>query len=155
MHTKRPENREDRIAPCGMDCGLCIAHQAQKLDLSRQGFHRKYCPGCLPRGQNCLHMGDTCAKLRDGLVRFCHLCADFPCKRLKTLDKRYRGKYHMSMIENLQSIQAHGLVAFLEAQETKWACEKCGALICCHNGLCLACDLEILRQHKKYRWGES
>jgi hypothetical protein len=27
-------------------------------------------------------------------------------------------------------------------------------VICCHNGLCLNCELDRLVQNKKYRWGE-
>lgn len=147
-------NKENFIAPCGMNCGLCIAYQSQLHDLKKQGFHRQYCPGCIPRGKNCLHMGDKCEQLRDGSVRFCFECTDFPCQRLKMLDKRYRTKYHMSMIENLRSIQENGIDTFMFEQEKRWKCEKCGGEICCHNGLCLACDLNTMRDNKKYRWGE-
>jgi hypothetical protein len=142
------------IAPCGMNCSLCVAYQAEKYDINTQGFRRKYCPGCLPRGKNCLHMGDQCALLRDGRVRFCFECASFPCKRLKVLDKRYRIKYHMSMIENLSYIQENGMDAFLRQQAERWKCAKCDEKICCHNGLCLNCDLDTFRRNKKYRWGE-
>lgn len=147
-------NKENLIAPCGMNCGLCIAYQSQLHDLKKQGFHRQYCPGCIPRGKNCLHMGDKCEQLRDGSVRFCFECTDFPCQRLKMLDKRYRTKYHMSMIENLRSIQENGIDTFMSEQKKRWKCEKCGGEICCHNGLCLACDLSTMRDNKKYRWGE-
>ncbi len=146
--------KEQLIAPCGMNCGLCIAYQANKFDLDKKGFRRKYCPGCLPRGKNCTYMKDKCELVGKGLVRFCYECKDFPCKRLKGLDKRYRTKYHMSMIENLKCISEHGMKLFLEREETKWRCPKCRATICCHNGLCLSCDLHKLRQNRKYRWGE-
>lgn len=155
MSTEEENNEVSLIAPCGMNCSLCIAFQAEKLDLVKQGFHRKYCPGCIPRGKNCTHMGGNCESLRSGLVRFCFECTDFPCQRLKTLDRRYRTKYHMSMIENLKYIQENGIDAFMKKQAERWKCEKCGGEICCHNGLCLACDLDTLRQNKKYRWGEQ
>lgn len=145
---------ENRIAPCGMNCGLCVHYQSQKLDLKKKGVHRQYCPGCIPRGQNCLHMGGGCEVLREGRVRFCFLCADYPCARLKSLDRRYRTKYHMSMIENLESIRENGIEAFLREQAKRWSCEKCGGEICCHNGLCLSCDLDVLSHNKQYRWGE-
>ncbi|MBN2253767.1 MAG: DUF3795 domain-containing protein, partial [Kosmotogaceae bacterium] len=48
---------EALIAPCGMNCSLCINYQAMKDDLKKKGFHRQYCPGCIPRGENCTHMG--------------------------------------------------------------------------------------------------
>jgi hypothetical protein len=44
---------------------------------------------------------------------------------------------------------------FLADQEAKWRCPDCGETICCHNGLCLNCQLEVLRQNKKNRWGDQ
>lgn len=143
------------IAPCGMNCGLCVNYLAMKNDLNRQGFRKTYCPGCLPRGQNCTFMKSHCELLGKGLVRFCHECGDFPCRRLKALDKRYRTKYHMSMLDNLAFIKEQGMEKFLEAEEAKWRCRECGQVLCCHNGLCLNCDLDTLRRNKKYRWGEE
>ena len=147
--------KESLIAPCGMNCALCIAYQFREKDLNKNGFHRKYCPGCIPRGENCLHMGDVCELMKNGKVRFCFECSSFPCKRLKALDKRYRAKYHMSMMENLNYIKEHGMEKFLKKEQDKWSCTDCGENICCHNGLCLGCNFEKLRQNKKYRWDES
>ena len=141
------------IAPCGMNCGLCIAYQAEKYDLKKKGFNRKSCPGCIPRGKYCLHMKEHCKKVGEGWLRFCHQCDDFPCKRLKSLDQRYRIKYHLSMIDNLQQIKGQGMESFLTGQESKWLCPECGNPICCHNGLCLNCQLDVLRQNRRYRWG--
>jgi hypothetical protein len=146
---------KELIAPCGMNCSLCISYQFMKKDLNKQGFHRTYCPGCIPRGKNCLHMGDNCEILKNGDVRYCFNCEKFPCKRLKTLDKRYSTKYHMSMIENLEFIKENGIESFLIMEEEKWKCPECGEFICCHNGLCLNCNLKTLHSNKKYRWNEQ
>ena len=102
------DQAETLIAPCGMNCALCWAYQAQQYDLQTQGINRKYCPGCIPRGEHCLHMRKSCETLGNGLLRFCYEYGKFPCERLKRLDKRYRTKYHMSMIENLQMIRGSG-----------------------------------------------
>jgi hypothetical protein len=147
--------REELIAPCGMNCSLCVAYQFKENDINKRGFHKKTCSGCIPRGINCVHMADACDLLGQGRLRFCFQCDRYPCKRLKDLDKRYRTKYHMSMIDNLNFIQARGLEAFLVKEAAKWACPACGAMICCHNGLCLRCDLDRLRQNKAYRWNEQ
>ena len=40
---------ENLIAPCGMNCILCVSYQFMKGDLNQKGFHKKYCPGCNPR----------------------------------------------------------------------------------------------------------
>lgn len=146
---------EKLIAPCGMNCGLCIAYRFLREDLNKRGFHKTTCPGCIPRGKNCTHMGDRCELLGRGEVRFCYECGAFPCKRLKSLDKRYRTKYHMSMIENLHFIKEHGMERFLKAQGERWRCPDCGEAICCHNGLCLHCRFDVLLNNKRYRWGIS
>ncbi len=152
---KESEFDKNLIAPCGMNCGVCISYLAKKTDLNKKGFNRSYCEGCRPRGKNCLHMGDSCDLLAKGLVRFCYECNDFPCKRLKVLDKRYRTKYHLSMIENLKVIKEHGMELFLKKEDEKWKCSGCANTICCHNGLCLSCQVDILRENKKYSWGEE
>jgi hypothetical protein len=145
------------IAPCGMDCGICISYLAMQNDLNKKGFRKSYCAGCLPRGKNCafIFMKKNCDLLGKGLVRFCYECQDFPCRRLKTIDKRYRTKYHMSMIANLEYIRDKGIGKFLEKEREKWRCPECGGVICCHNGLCLNCGLDKLLQKKTYRWGET
>ncbi len=145
---------ERLIAPCGMNCGICVSYQAMKNELKKKGFHKQYCSGCRSCSQNC-SLKRGCAKLREGQVRFCFECEEYPCKKLKALDKRYRTKYHMSMLENLEFIKKHGMDKFLEREEEKWRCPECGGVICCHNGLCLNCSLETLRSNKKYRWGEE
>jgi hypothetical protein len=98
---------EELIAPCGMNCGLCASYLAMKKDLKKQGFGKIYRAGCLPGGSNC-HYKRQCELLRNGLVRFCYECTDFPCRSLKILDKRYRTFYHMSMIENLEYMKRYG-----------------------------------------------
>lgn len=145
---------ENLIAPCGMNCALCISYQTDKVDLNHKGFHKKSCPGCIPRGKHCVFLKSHCNLLGNGLIRFCYECDDFPCERLKLLDKRYRTKYHMSMIDNQAYIRDNGLESFLNKEAAKWSCKICGGTICCHNGLCLRCDLEKYRSDKKYRWGE-
>jgi len=146
---------EKLIAPCGMNCQLCVHFQSRKNELHKKGLNRKYCEGCIPRGQNCLHMGDRCEKMAKGEVRFCFECENFPCKALKGLDKRYREKYHMSMIDNLIAINEYGMDSFLTSEEEKWNCSSCGGTVCCHNGLCLNCDFEKLSTNKRYRWGDE
>jgi hypothetical protein len=145
---------ERLIAPCGMNCGVCVSYLAMTNDLKKKGFGKKYCPGCLPRGENCTFMAKQCDLLGKGLVRFCIECKDFPCRRLQDIDKRYRTKYQMSMIENLVFINTHGISKFVEKEATRWQCPKCGGVICCHNGLCFGCSLDKLRQNKRYRWTE-
>lgn len=95
-------------------------------------------------------MANKCEKVGKGLVEFCYECDGFPCARLKALDKRYRTKY-----ENLYYIQQHGMEDFLKNEQDKWNCSNCGENICCHNGLCMNCELDVLINNKKYHWDEN
>jgi rubrerythrin len=70
---------------------------------------------------------------------FCYECGDFPCGRLRHLDKRYQTKYHMSMIENLENIGKSGMRRFLKSEKAKWTCPFCGGTICVHRGSCSVC----------------
>ena len=150
------EMNEELIAPCGMNCAVCSSYLAMKNDLKKKGIGRAYCAGCRPRGKNCAFMKKQCDLLGKGLVRFCYECGDFPCRRLKTLDKRYRTFYHMSMIDNLEYIKGHGIVQFLEKEREKWQCPECGQVICCHNGICFECGLsKLINKKKRYRWEEN
>lgn len=141
------------IAPCGMNCSLCVAYQFHNKDLNSKGFSKKSCPGCINCGQHCLHMGHKCELLKQGKVRFCFECVQYPCKMLQRLNKRYKDKYHMSMIENLEMFRSEGMDVFLKKQQLLWTCNVCKTEICCHNGLCLTCDLQVLLDNKKYCWG--
>jgi predicted RNA-binding Zn-ribbon protein involved in translation (DUF1610 family) len=58
---------------------------------------------------------------------------------LKHIDSRYRAKYGMSMIENLQRIETGGLRRFVASEKTKWLCPGCGATLCVHKAACLQC----------------
>jgi hypothetical protein len=139
-----------------MNCALCSGYLALKNDLKSKGIRMPRCTGCRPRNKMCSFLKKRCPQLSKGKLSFCFECGDFPCKRLKTIDERYRFRYRMSMIENLQFIREHGVEDFLEVQEKSWKCPKCGELLSCHNGLCFNCDLDKLRnKKKKYRWDEE
>ena len=141
--------REELIAPCGMNCAVCGNYLAMKNDLKSRGFHKTYCAGCLPRGENCTFMKKHCDLIGNGRIRFCYDCGSFPCRRLKALDKRYRTFYHMSMIENLEFIKEHSIESFLEKEAEKWKCPECEDVICCHNGVCFHCHPDDLKNRRK------
>ncbi len=150
------ENNEELIAPCGMNCALCSSYLAKKNDIKEKGIKMPYCDGCRPRDKKCAFLKKKCPLLLEKEIRYCYECSEFPCDRLKTLDKRYRERYRMSMIDNLNYIRDKGIDKFLLSESKKWQCSKCGEFICCHNGLCFICDikkLEILEN--KYRWEQT
>lgn len=62
-----------------------------------------------------------------------------PCEKLERLDKRYRSRYAMSMVQNLKEIQANGIEKFLRNQEVKYKCPNCGDVISVHDRKCYSC----------------
>lgn len=128
----------DLIAPCGMNCRLCWGYIREK----------NTCPGCRridvqesPKSKyrtRCIIR--NCEQLAKGNTRYCsESCNSYPCTRLRNLDKRYRTRYGMSMIENLNMIQDVGIRKFIQNEKLKWTCPECGDLICVHRPTCLSC----------------
>jgi len=123
------------IAPCGMNCRLCYAYMRNK----------RACPGC--RGDDSVK-SKTCVTCRikncEKMVqvgdRYCFSCDSFPCDRLRHLDKRYRTKYGMSMIDNLVHVRKFGIRHFIKSEKERWSCPECGEMICVHKPQCLACE---------------
>ena len=134
-HTTYPESlHATLVAPCGMDCGVC-ARQLRSKDTcdgcrTDSATKAKYCSAC--RIRNC----DELAATESG---FCFECAKFPCARLRQLDKRYRARYRMSMLQNLTSIRDNGLEGFVASEKVRWMCSSCGGLVCVHKDRCVYC----------------
>ncbi len=122
------------IAPCGMNCTLCYAYlrEKNKCDGCRGSVESKM-PSCV----RCII--SHCDARAECESDFCYVCDKYPCKRLKELDKRYRTKYSMSMLENLSAIKTQGMDAFLKQQSERWTCPDCGGVICVHRGYCYTC----------------
>jgi hypothetical protein len=119
------------IAPCGMNCSICMAYLRE----------RNPCRGCRipdedkPKSRTECRIRN-CEKLSSD---FCYACEDFPCERLIALDKRYRLKYSMSMILNLEFIRVNGFDRFLRRETKKWKCPVCNGVVCVHRKSCTNC----------------
>lgn len=123
------------IAPCGMNCGTCIAYLRD----------RNRCPGCRT------YMADTtvakqrciiqkCIHLENTISKFCYDCEKFPCRRLKQLDLRYRTRYRTSFFENLAMIKEKGIESFLVFESKRRTCPDCGSVLSVHRDNCLICS---------------
>ena len=127
-------NKGSLIAPCGMNCSICMAYLREK----------NKCPGCREFNADkpvtiARCKIKNCANIQAGKAIYCYECENYPCARLKHLDKRYRTKYGMSMIENLGNIRENGIEKFLENEKIRWTCPQCGGTICVHKGRCSSC----------------
>lgn len=114
------------IAPCGMNCSLCIGYLRDKDNCpgcNLQEKESKYCRKCIIK---------NCKILKENNLKYCsNKCEKFPCTRLKNLDKRYSEKYEMSMIENLDSISENGIRKFIKNEKKRWI--KNDKVYCVHR----------------------
>ncbi|MBD3345837.1 MAG: DUF3795 domain-containing protein [Chitinivibrionales bacterium] len=125
------------IAPCGMNCSLCMAYLREKnrCEGCRSGSTRKpyHCLICsIPK----------CNTFKNSKAKYCFKCDTFPCTRLKQLDKRYRTKYGMNMIANLREIKEKGIRRFVKSERERWKCPECGEMLCVHRKNCQMCGFE-------------
>jgi hypothetical protein len=125
------------IAPCGMNCALCLGYQREK----------NHCPGCNAPDTDKINFCARCSMKHcefysGSKAKFCFSCKKYPCKKVKHIDKRYRTKYGMSMIENLNTIKETGIRNFIKLEKQKWTCPECGNLVCVHRENCLVCETE-------------
>ena len=115
------------IAPCGMNCNLCMAYLRDE----------RKCPGCRgddkKKPKSCVRcIIKNCVQLEKNNWKYCTSeCEKYPCNRLKGLDKRYRTKYSMSMIDNLENIEKNGIRKFINDEKEKWIREN--EIFCVHN----------------------
>ena len=122
------------IAPCGMNCATCLAYLREKNS----------CSGCLTAGTNkAKHCSSciikNCEKLSETESGYCYDCHEYPCKRLKNLDKRYRTNYQMSMLDNLDDMKRLGPAKFVIQEQARWLCKQCGEQLCVHRPQCQNC----------------
>ena len=115
------------IAPCGMNCAVCsgFLRDTNKCPGCRAIWElsRKYIKKCIIR---------NCSEMKNRNLKYCSdKCGYYPCDRLKRLDKRYRTKYGMSMIENLESIKNNGIKHFVNNEKKRWI--KGNKIFCVHK----------------------
>ena len=128
---------KEMIAPCGLDCSLCMfAHAKEKPCLgcnvdsdSKPAFCASWCK-IIP-----------CEKRVKNGYEFCDECPDYPCEDMMERETRYTTAYPLkeSPMQNLKDIRTMGMEAFLEQQRKRFTCAKCGGPICIHNGICRDC----------------
>ena len=126
------------IAPCGMNCGTCIAYLRPKNN----------CIGCriqspAKRATRVMCVVKNCINLEQTSSKFCYDCEKFPCKRINQLDNRYRTKYKTSFIENLTMIKEKGIDRFLQFESKRRTCPDCGSVLSVHREKCLSCEKDL------------
>lgn len=133
-YMKMPENIDTiMFAPCGMNCKVCYKHC----------YHKKPCDGCLKSDWGKPKHCRKC-KIKDCVkgmgLTYCFECIDYPCKRIKNLEKSYNNRYLTSLMDNSEYVKQNGLKLFMEIQKEKYTCPKCGGIFSIHDRVCSECQ---------------
>lgn len=128
---------KEHIAPCGINCGTCYAFLRRK----------NKCAGCLADSEQimgyCLRCRiRLCEERNSSEFTYCFECPQYPCIKIKKIDKRYTKSYRLSLMDNLNSIQRSGIEDFLTHENEKWKCGNCGEILCVHKKACPHCGHE-------------
>lgn len=130
-------------APCGIFCGACRQYLVLKKDLLEERGFKKGCEGCRIRHKNCVFIRRDCPALRKNELQYCYECENFPCQNLKKIDKLYRERYFVFLIDNLKKINEIGVDKWLVDQKMLYTCPECGGEICLHDMECYDCGIRI------------
>ena len=68
------------------------------------------------------------------------MCGDFPCPRIKSLNKNYTTRYKISLIENGRRA-GEDMDAFIADEQERFLC-VCGGIIDMHNKKCSECGAD-------------
>lgn len=129
---KMPDKIEEvMFAPCGMNCMVCYKHC----------YTKKPCEGCfnsdIGKPEHCRKCKiKQCTAIK--CVKYCFECNEFPCKFIKNLEKSYKIRYSISLIENSMVVKQEGLEAFMKRQQYDYKCD-CGGIISLHDAECSEC----------------
>lgn len=139
---------KDLVAPCGMNCGVCMRYLATTRGVAKR-MKIPECIGCRPRNKKCSFIKGSCSWLGEKKINFCFECQDFPCIRLERLNRRYTTKYGTSLISNLLEIRGIGLDEWLKKEEKKWKCPLCRGVISVHDRKCYDCGNQgVVQLHR-------
>lgn len=120
------------FAPCGMNCMVCYVHLKEK----------KPCLGCLEVDTNKPDHCRVCSIKSCANEKghsYCYECTEFPCKKIKNLEKSYKTRYHTSLVENSLTVKNNSIDYFLMNEKSKWKCNSCNGVISLHDRVCSHC----------------
>jgi len=135
---------------CGLYCGACeilLMNELGKIEEKAEEWNMKIndiiCHGC-KSNQNAIYCIDCvfkrCAESKK--IEFCYQCSNFPCSKLLEFRKdKYH--HHSIVLKNLKTIKEKGLDLWLNEQEERWKCIKCGSLFTWYEKLCRNCGEKL------------
>ena len=129
--------KEEQVPPCGLYCGVCAIMYATRDD--NQKFREKlapvygvtpeqiYCEGCLAEDDKVFFYCRVCpvkSCTREKGYDGCHQCDDFPCEFIENFPIPVGKKVIMRAVPRWREV---GTEAWVEEEEKRYVCPKCGA----------------------------
>jgi hypothetical protein len=62
---------------------------------------------------------------------------------IKRLDRSYRQRYAVSLVDDALRRQALGVEAYLLEEKTRWCCALCGGVVSLHDRVCSQCGARV------------
>lgn len=146
------------VGRCGLYCGFCLIYRAGKdSEKLRRAVARRSkckpedvrCEGCqtvLVDGWNNARWSKNCKiiKCQEAKgVKFCYECDVYPrCKRFHSIAD-HSLKRGEDLMANLEKIKAGKVEEWLEEEDRKWRCPKCGKPVSLYINECHWCGADI------------
>ena len=146
------------VGRCGLYCGACLVYRAYKdSEQLRQKIAEEEkcesdeirCEGCqtvLTDGWESKEWGKNCkivACLEAKGLHFCYECDTYPeCEKFHGIAD-YLLKRGENLMENLEKIKAGKVEEWLEEEDGKWRCWKCGKSISAYLDECHWCGAKV------------
>ena len=138
-------------AYCGLYCGACpamLAHQNGELEAFAERIGRTLedvrCFGC--KSDIVTSFCATCKLRRCANNKgfdFCFQCEELPCDPFIAFRDAEKWPYHAAVPKNLKRIQQVGAEAWIEEQDTRWRCPKCGYKFAWQDETCKSCGEKV------------
>lgn len=129
----------EMFAPCGMNCMVCYKHCYTKKT-------KQPCGGCMVESKGKPEHCRKC-KIKDCVqskgITYCYECNEFPCKLIKNLERSYKKRYGVSLVENSQIVKENDIPFLLKIHSEKYCCPKCGGTISIHDKVCSDCQKPV------------
>ncbi|MDP4094612.1 MAG: DUF3795 domain-containing protein [Bacillota bacterium] len=128
---------------CGLYCGGCTYYQNTMKGIKTKVDENLYteCLGC-NSGTTTPWCSDCQIKNcnREKGIRYCLECSTFPCEILNYFMNDEKYPYHKEVPENMKRLQEIGLNKWIEEQDSKYTCKKCGEKFDWFENQCKHCE---------------
>jgi predicted RNA-binding Zn-ribbon protein involved in translation (DUF1610 family) len=138
-------------AYCGLYCGACpvmLAQQNGNLEaLAKSNGLEPEAVRCLGCKSEKVSVFCTSCKIRPCAsgkgFDFCFQCDKLPCAPFIAFRDSEEWPYHAAVPKNLERVQQVGVDVWLEEQDTRWRCPKCGTKFAWQDETCKSCGEKV------------